>query len=207
MLICRKPQRQGVSDWKRHVHINGTIYYSLDRQGEEWLFLRIVTREDVTDPDIQEAIEDCGREYHQWLEEADLEDLPDDLELLVYFDNPYHREPIGSFVSYQKQVELGGCQREPGDSDSESQSGSATTESTCDAAYLYPLRDIAGPHPHHIALGLTVHPWLSEYGRRSASGSHRSRILCTIPVATPTWKLPSSPLWPIVLTVRRGAIL
>jgi hypothetical protein len=182
MLSCRKPEHQGVSGWKRHVHINGTIYYSLDRRGEEWPFLRIVTREDVTDPGIREAIEGCGREYHQWLEEADLEDLPDDLELLVFFDN--YREPIGSFVSYQKQVEFECCPREPGESDSESQSGSAATESSYDAAYLYPLRRIA--HPHHMAPGLTVHPWSSMYGRNNRSGSHRSRILCTIPVATPT---------------------
>jgi hypothetical protein len=109
------------------VHINGTIYYSLESQDEEWPFLRIVTSEDVTDPDIREAIEDCGREYHQWLEEADLENLPDDLELQIFFDDPHHREPIGTFVSYGKEVEFDCCPREPEDLASESSSGSAST--------------------------------------------------------------------------------
>jgi hypothetical protein len=107
------------------VHINGTLYYSLESRDQEWSFLRIVTAEDVTDPDIRKAIEDCGREYDQWLEEAELEDLPDDLELVIFFDNPRDRTPIGTFVSYPREVEFVCCPRESEDTESESESGSA----------------------------------------------------------------------------------
>ncbi|KAI0254866.1 hypothetical protein BJV78DRAFT_1183419 [Lactifluus subvellereus] len=129
-------ERQAVPGWRGHVHINGTIYYSLAResQDEEWPFLRIVTAEDITDPDIREAIEDCGREYHQWLEEADLEDLPDDLELVIFFDNPRNREPIGTFVSHQRGVEFVCCPRES--EDSESESGSASESSSTGSAVV-----------------------------------------------------------------------
>ena len=111
-------KHQVAPTWRRHVHINGTIYYSLETQDPNRLFRRIITAEDVTDPGIQTAIEECGDEYHEWLEEADLEDLPYDLELLVHFDNPYRRETIGSFMSYQKEVKFTCCPRD--DSDSES---------------------------------------------------------------------------------------
>ena len=84
----------------------------------------MLTAEDITDPDIRTAIEDCGREYHGWLEEADLEDLPYDLELLVHFDNPYRRETIGSFMSYQTEVKFTCCPREDSDSESDSRSSS-----------------------------------------------------------------------------------
>ena len=72
----------------------------------------MVTEEDITDPDIRRAMEDGCDEYHQWLEEADLEDLPDDLELLIHFDNPHSREPTGSFISYQKEVRSSCCPME-----------------------------------------------------------------------------------------------
>ena len=76
--------RQSAPSWKRHIHINGTIYYSLEIQGQNRLFRRAITEEDITDPDVQRAMEDGCDEYHQWLEEADLDDLPDDLELLIH---------------------------------------------------------------------------------------------------------------------------
>jgi hypothetical protein len=127
-LLTRLGHRkyQAAPTWKRHVHINGTIYYSLETQDPNLLFRRIITAEDVTDPDIQTAIEECGEEYHEWLEEADLEDLPHDLELLVHFDNPYRRETIGSFMSYQKQVKFTCC---PRDDDADSESGYASSSS------------------------------------------------------------------------------
>ena len=103
------------------MHINGTLYYSLESRGNEWSFLRIVTAEDVTDPDTRKAIEDCGREYDQWLEEAELEDLPDDLELVIFFDNPRDRTPIGTFVSYPREVKFECCPRESEDTESESE--------------------------------------------------------------------------------------
>lgn len=120
LLLTRlgRRKRQGTPTWKRHVHINGTIYYSLETQDPGRLFRRIITAEDVTNPAIQTAIEVCGNEYHEWLEEANLEDLPYDLELLVHFDNPYRRETIGSFMSYQKEIKFTCCPRD--DSDSES---------------------------------------------------------------------------------------
>jgi hypothetical protein len=130
LLLTRLGRRkhQGAPTWKRHVHINGTIYYSLEIQDPNRLFRRIITAEDVTDPDIQTAIEECGDEYHEWLEEADLEDLPYDLELLVHFDNPYRRGTIGSFMSYQKEVKFTCCPR--GDSDSESVYASSSSVPT-----------------------------------------------------------------------------
>jgi len=119
-------KHQVAPTWKRHVHVNGTIYYSLETQDSNRLFRRIITAEDVTDPDIQTAIEECGDEYHEWLEEADLEDLPYDLELLVHFDNPYRRETIGSFMSYQKEVKFRCCPRDDSDSESVYASSSST---------------------------------------------------------------------------------
>jgi hypothetical protein len=114
-------KHQAAPSWKRHLHINGTIYYSLETQDEIHLFHRIITAEDVTDPDmsdIRTAIKDCGHEHNEWLEEADLEDLSYDLELLVRFNDPYRREPIASFLSYQMEVKFR-CYP-GGDSDSES---------------------------------------------------------------------------------------
>jgi hypothetical protein len=108
--VCRKPQR--AYNWQRHIHVNGTIYYGLETQDQNRLFRRVITEEDITDPDIRKTIEDGCDEYHQWLEEADLEDLPDDLELLIHFDNPYRREPIASFISYQKEVKFSCCPME-----------------------------------------------------------------------------------------------
>ena len=124
---------QAAPSWKQHVHINGTIYYSLETPDESWLFHRIITAEDVIDPDIRTAIEDCGHEHNEWLEEADLEDLPCDLELLVHFDDPYRREPIASFLSYQKGVKFR-CY--PG-GDSDSESGYASS-SYCAPSYCIP---------------------------------------------------------------------
>lgn len=91
------------------MHVNGTIYYGLETQDQNRPFRRVITEEDITDPEIRRAIEDGCDEYHQWLEEADLEDLPDDLELLIHFDNPYRREPIASFISYQKEIKFSCC--------------------------------------------------------------------------------------------------
>lgn len=120
--------RQDTPGWKRHVHINGTIYYSLEIQDPSYLFRRMITAEDVTDPDIQCIIEDCGDEYHQWLEEADLEDLPEDVELLVHFNDPYDREPLGTFMSYQKEVKFqcGPVEYEDEDEDEESDTVSSS---------------------------------------------------------------------------------
>jgi len=112
------------------VHINGTIYYSLEIQDQSYLFRRMITAEDVTDPDIRSIIEDCGDEYYQWLEEADLEDLPNDLELLVHFNDPYDSEPLGTFMSYQKEVKFQCCPVEYEDSDSESNTVSPSSTST-----------------------------------------------------------------------------
>jgi len=95
--------------WIKHLHVNGTIYYSLDCRNQSWSFQRIITAENVTDFDNRGIIEDCGFEYHQWLEEADLEDLPDDLELVVFFDNPQSKTPIGTFVSHEKEVKFACC--------------------------------------------------------------------------------------------------
>ncbi len=69
----------------------------------------MITAEDVTDLDSRRIIEDCGLDYHQWLEEADLEDLPDDLELVIFFDNPHTKTPIGTFVSHEKEIEFACC--------------------------------------------------------------------------------------------------
>lgn len=107
--------RQSAPSWKRHIHINGTIYYSLEIQGQNRLFRRAITEEDITDPDVQRAMEDGCDEYHQWLEEADLDDLPDDLELLIHFDNSHRREPIASFISYHKEVRFSCCPMEKED--------------------------------------------------------------------------------------------
>ncbi|KAF8272150.1 hypothetical protein EI94DRAFT_1719117, partial [Lactarius quietus] len=85
--------------WIKHLHVNGTIYYSLDCRNQSWSFQRILTAENMSSLDNWGIIEDCGFEYQQWLEEADLEDLPDDLELVVFFDNPQRKTPIGSFMS------------------------------------------------------------------------------------------------------------
>ena len=114
--FCRT--RQGAPSWKRHIHINGTIYYSLETQGQSRLFRRAITEEDITDPDVRRAMEDGCREYHQWLEEADLNDLPDDLELLIHFDNPHRREAIGSFISYHREVKFSCCPMEKEDEES-----------------------------------------------------------------------------------------
>ena len=110
--------RQSAPSWKRHIHINGTIYYSLEIQGQNRLFRRAITEEDITDPDVQRAMEDGCDEYHQWLEEADLDDLPDDLELLIHFDNSHRREPIASFISYHKEVRFSCCPMEKEDEES-----------------------------------------------------------------------------------------
>jgi hypothetical protein len=99
-------EQQGAPSWRRHLHVNGTIYYSLETQDQSRLYRRIITAEDVTLPDIRTAIEDFSHECHEWLEEADLEDLPYDVELLVHFNNLHCREPIGSFMSYQKEVKF-----------------------------------------------------------------------------------------------------
>jgi hypothetical protein len=95
--------------WIKHLHVNGTIYYSLDCRNQSWSFQRIITAENVTDFDNRGIVEDRGFEYHQWLEEADLEDLPDDLELVVFFDNPQSKTPIGTFVSHEKEVKFACC--------------------------------------------------------------------------------------------------
>jgi hypothetical protein len=100
------PKRAAPS-WIKHLHVNGTIYYSLDCRN--WSFRRIITAEDVTNLDNRDIIEYCGLEYHQWLEEADLEDLPDDLELIVFFDNPQSKTPIGTFVSHGKEIKFACC--------------------------------------------------------------------------------------------------
>jgi hypothetical protein len=110
-------KHQGTPTWKRHGHVNRTVYYSLETQDPRQVFRRIITA-DVTDPDTQTAIDECGDEYHEWLEEVDLEDLPYDLELPVHFDNAYRREMIGSFMSYQKQVKFTSCPRDNSDPES-----------------------------------------------------------------------------------------
>lgn len=69
----------------------------------------MITAEDVTNLENRGIIDDCGLEYHQWLEEADLEDLPDDLELVIFFDNPHSKTPIGTFVSHEKEVKFTCC--------------------------------------------------------------------------------------------------
>ncbi|KAI9467173.1 hypothetical protein BJY52DRAFT_1236849 [Lactarius psammicola] len=102
------PKRVAPS-WIRHLHINGTIYYSLDCRDRSWSFRRMITAEDMTDLDSRGIIEDCGLDYHQWLEEADLEDLPDDLELVIFFDSPHTKTPIGTFVSHEKGVKFACC--------------------------------------------------------------------------------------------------
>jgi hypothetical protein len=162
LLLIRLGRRkhQGGPTWKRHLHINGTIYYSLETQDSSRLFRRIITAEDVTDPDIQTAIEECGDEYHEWLEEADLEDLPYDLELLVHFDNPYRRETIGSFMSYQKEVKFTCCPRD----DSNSESGYASSSSV-------PTSCRIGFRSHYFTLGLLTFPRSLRYSRNNLSGS------------------------------------
>ena len=92
--------------WIKHLHVNGTLYYSLDCRNQRWSFQRIITDENVTDLDSRGIIEDCGFEYHQWLEEANLEDLPDDLELAVFFDNPQSKTAIGTFMSHGKEIKF-----------------------------------------------------------------------------------------------------
>lgn len=98
-----------VPTWVKHLHVNGTIYYSLDCRNRSWTFQRILTAENLANLDNQGIIEDCGLEYHQWLEEADLEDLPDDLELVVFFDNPQSKIPIGTFMSHGKEIKFACC--------------------------------------------------------------------------------------------------
>jgi hypothetical protein len=192
--LCRRT-RQDTPSWKRHVHINGTIYYSLEIQDQCHLFRRMITAEDVTDPDIRSIIEDCGDEYHQWLEEADLEDLPDDLELLVHFNDPYDREPLGTFMSYQKEVKFQCCPVEYEDAESDSVSSSYIIVLSC--------RIVFRSH-HYSTPGLLTHPWWSwTYSRSKPFGFRQNRIPCIIRVATPIWKWLSSPPWPIALTVWR----
>ncbi|KAH9060986.1 hypothetical protein EDB87DRAFT_522735 [Lactarius vividus] len=93
-------------NWIRHLHVNGTIYYSLECRNRGWSIQRMITAENVMDLDTRGIIEDRALEYHQWLEEADLEDLPDDLELVIFFDNPQSKTPIGTFMSHEKEVQF-----------------------------------------------------------------------------------------------------
>ena len=123
--VCRI--RQNAPSWRRHIHINGTIYYSLETQGQNRLFRRAITEEDITDPDVRRAMEDGCREYHQWLEEADLDDLPDDLELLIHFVNPHRREPIASFISYHREVKFACCPMEKEESQPDEASSVASS--------------------------------------------------------------------------------
>lgn len=185
-------KHQGAPTWKRHVHINGTIYYSLETQDSSQLFRRIITAEDVTEPDIQAAIEECGDEYHEWLEEANLEDLPYDLELLVHFDNPYHRETIGSFMSYQKEIKFTCCPRDDPDSESVYTSSSFVPTS-------YRIGFQSQSHP--FTSGLLTYPWSLRYSRNNLSGSRQNHIPCITLIHTVIWRWPFSKPWPIAPTV------
>ena len=69
----------------------------------------MITAEDVTNLDSREIFEDCGLEYHQMLERADIEGLPDDLELVIFFDNPQSKTPIGTLMSHEKEVKFTCC--------------------------------------------------------------------------------------------------
>ena len=102
----------------------------------------MITEEDITDPDIRRMIEEGCDEYHQLLEEADLEDLPDDLELLIHFDNPDSREPIASFISYQKEVKFS-CR--PMENENE------VSVSTSSSYFVVSYR--IAPRSHHLASG------------------------------------------------------
>jgi hypothetical protein len=193
LLLTRLGHRnhQVTPTWKRHLHINGTIYYSLETQDPSRLFRRIITDEDVTDPDTQAAIEECGDEFDELLEEADLEDLPYDLELLVHFDNPYHREPVGSFMSYQKEVRFSRCSRD--DSDSESVYASSSS---------VPPHVAFGFLSHYISPGLQLpFPRSLRYSRNNLSGLRQNRIPCITLIPTAIWRWPSSKPWLIALTV------
>jgi len=150
---------QGVPSWKRHIHINGTIYYSLETQGQNRLFRRAITEEDITDPDVRRAMEDGCHEYHQWLEEADLDDLPDDLELLIHFDNPHRREPIGSLISYHREVKFSCCPMEKEDEES-----SVASSSYFIIHFALHLNLI------YLVPGLLTHVWALKYSRSNPFG-------------------------------------
>lgn len=169
-LLTRLGHRkhQGAPTWKRHVHINGTIYYSSETQ----------------DPSRRKR--KCGDEYHEWLEEADLEDLPYDLERLVHSDNPYRRETIGSFMPYQEVC------RPRDDSGSESVYASSSS---------VPTSCRIGFRSHYFTPGLLTYPRSLRYSRNNLSGSHQNRIPCIALIPTAIWRWPSSKPWPIALTV------
>ena len=155
--VCRT--RQSAPSWKRHVHINGTIYYSLETQGQNRLFRRAITEEDITDPDVRRAMEDGCHEYYQWLEEADLDDLPDDLELLIHFDNHHRREPIASLISYDREVKFSCCPMEKEDDES-----SVASSSYFIIHFALHLNLI------YLAPGLPTRVWALKYTESNASG-------------------------------------
>ncbi|KAI0268096.1 hypothetical protein BC834DRAFT_676237 [Gloeopeniophorella convolvens] len=98
--------------WRQHIHVNGTLYYSLEAGLRDELPFRVVTTEDVTNESIRKDIEDYSYDFCESLEEADIEEIPDDLELVMNFADPVTRIPVGSFMSRQQELRIAWCSRD-----------------------------------------------------------------------------------------------
>ena len=137
----------------------------------------MITAEDMTNLENRGIIEDCGLEYHQWLEEAHVEDLPDDLELVIFFDNPQTKTPIGTFMSHEKEVKFTCCPPE---------------DSSAASSYLVPrFSTTFCSHCLILVLMTMTHLWSLTCIQSNPSGWHRNRIQCTMLDPTPKKRVPS----------------